>query len=71
MPCVSGLFFLRRQPPKVEYALSGLGKELRVHMIALWTWRVENAEGFRRSRQPFDRDQDNQSSACTTSIPIC
>lgn len=42
-------------PPKVEYQLSE--KQLLVHMIPLWTWVVENADGFRRSRQQFDADQ--------------
>ncbi|QJI29395.1 helix-turn-helix transcriptional regulator [Pseudomonas sp. ADAK18] len=53
-------------PPKVEYELSGLGKELLVHMIPLWTWVVENAEGFRRSREQFDQTQDNESSLSST-----
>ncbi|WP_256390363.1 hypothetical protein [Pseudomonas yamanorum] len=44
-------------PPKVEYQLSELAKQLLVHMIALWTWVVENAAGFRRSRERFDADQ--------------
>jgi DNA-binding HxlR family transcriptional regulator len=44
-------------PPKVEYQLSELGKQLLVHMIPLWTWVVENADGFRRSREQFDADQ--------------
>ncbi|NVZ84927.1 helix-turn-helix transcriptional regulator [Pseudomonas yamanorum] len=44
-------------PPKVEYQLSELGKQLLVHMIPLWTWVVENADGFRRSRERFDADQ--------------
>lgn len=43
--------------PKVEYQLSALGKQLLVHMIPLWTWVVENADGFRRSREQFDADQ--------------
>lgn len=44
-------------PPKVEYQLSELGKQLLVHMIPLWTWVVENTDGFRRSREQFDADQ--------------
>ncbi|MFP5500203.1 MAG: winged helix-turn-helix transcriptional regulator [Gammaproteobacteria bacterium] len=44
-------------PPKVEYQLSELGKQLLVHMIPLWTWVVENGDGFRRSREQFDADQ--------------
>ncbi len=44
-------------PPKVEYQLSELGKQLLVHMIPLWTWVVENANGFRRAREQFDAEQ--------------
>ncbi|MHA6575966.1 winged helix-turn-helix transcriptional regulator [Pseudomonas yamanorum] len=44
-------------PPKVEYQLSELGKQLLVNMIALWTWVVENADGFRRAREQFDAEQ--------------
>jgi DNA-binding HxlR family transcriptional regulator len=44
-------------PPKVEYQLSELGKQLLVHMIPLWTWVVENADGFRRAREQFDAEQ--------------
>jgi DNA-binding HxlR family transcriptional regulator len=44
-------------PPKVEYQLSELGKQLLVHMIPLWTWVVENAGEFRRSREQFDAEQ--------------
>lgn len=44
-------------PPKVEYQLSVLGKQLLVHMIPLWTWVVENANGFRRAREQFDAEQ--------------
>ncbi|MBK5438098.1 helix-turn-helix transcriptional regulator [Pseudomonas sp. TH32] len=44
-------------PPKVEYQLSELGKQLLVHMIPLWTWVVENAGEFRRSREQFDVEQ--------------
>jgi DNA-binding HxlR family transcriptional regulator len=44
-------------PPKVEYQLSELGKQLLVNMIPLWTWVVENADGFRRAREQFDAEQ--------------
>jgi DNA-binding HxlR family transcriptional regulator len=42
-------------PPRVEYELSDLGMGLLVHMIPLWTWVVENAEGFRSARAAYDR----------------
>ncbi|WP_296254479.1 MULTISPECIES: winged helix-turn-helix transcriptional regulator [unclassified Pseudomonas] len=41
-------------PPRVEYELSELGMGLLVRMIPLWTWVMENAEGFRTSRATFD-----------------
>ncbi|WP_341524101.1 helix-turn-helix domain-containing protein [Pseudomonas sp. G.S.17] len=41
-------------PPRVEYELSALGMGLLVHMIPLWTWVVENAEGFRSARTAYD-----------------
>jgi DNA-binding HxlR family transcriptional regulator len=41
-------------PPHVEYELSDLGRGLLVGMIPLWTWVVENAEGFRAARSRFD-----------------
>lgn len=41
-------------PPRVEYELSELGMGLLVQMIPLWTWVVENAEGFRGARVAYD-----------------
>ena len=41
-------------PPRVEYELSNLGKGLLVRMIPLWTWVIDNAHGFRESREKFD-----------------
>ncbi|WP_426115577.1 winged helix-turn-helix transcriptional regulator [Pseudomonas sp. DSP3-2-2] len=41
-------------PPRVEYELSALGMGLLVHMIPMWTWVVENAEGFRSARAAYD-----------------
>lgn len=41
-------------PPRVEYELSALGMGLLARMIPLWTWVMENAEGFRDSRAKFD-----------------
>lgn len=42
-------------PPKVEYELSSLGTQLLVNMFPLWSWVVDNAEGFRQARERFDR----------------
>lgn len=41
-------------PPRVEYELSEIGMGLLVQMIPLWTWVIENAEGFRHARQSYD-----------------
>lgn len=41
-------------PPRVEYELSELGMELLLRVTPLWTWIVENGEGFRQSRERFD-----------------
>lgn len=41
-------------PPRVEYELSEIGMGLLVQMIPLWTWVIENAEGFRNARQSYD-----------------
>ncbi|MFI5411268.1 winged helix-turn-helix transcriptional regulator [Kaistia sp. UC242_56] len=43
--------------PHVEYSLSERGLELLVRMVPLWTWIVENADGFRAARKIFDRGQ--------------
>jgi len=41
-------------PPRVEYELSETGMELLLRMVPLWTWIVENADGFREARESFD-----------------
>jgi DNA-binding HxlR family transcriptional regulator len=45
-------------PPRVEYELSALGMGLLVHMIPMWTWVMENAEGFRSARAAYDSQID-------------
>lgn len=45
-------------PPRVEYELSTLGMGLLVHMIPLWTWVVDNAEGFRSARVAYDHQAE-------------
>jgi len=42
-------------PPRVEYALTDLGRGLLVGMMPLWTWILDNAEAFRAARAHFDR----------------
>ncbi|MBX8489310.1 helix-turn-helix transcriptional regulator [Pseudomonas cichorii] len=41
-------------PPRVDYELTPLGRSFLVHMVPLWTWLLENAEGFRAARGRFD-----------------
>jgi DNA-binding HxlR family transcriptional regulator len=41
-------------PPRVEYELTETGMDLLLRMIPLWTWIVENADRFRKSREAFD-----------------
>ena len=46
--------------PHVEYALSETGLKLLVMMVPLWTWIVENVDGFRTSREMFDREHTGE-----------
>jgi DNA-binding HxlR family transcriptional regulator len=41
-------------PPKVEYALTDLGKSLCMHVIALGQWAEENYDAIAAARQAFD-----------------
>lgn len=41
-------------PPRVEYELTDLGMGFLLQMTPLWTWVVENSEGFLVSRKRFD-----------------
>ena len=50
-------------PPRVEYAITPLGKDLLILMIPMWTWVVGHAEDFRRCRQAFDAALGDQESA--------
>lgn len=48
-------------PPRVDYALTELGRGLLVGMIPLWTWVIDNAMSFRAARERFDeRRSDNE-----------
>jgi DNA-binding HxlR family transcriptional regulator len=42
-------------PPRVEYELSPTGRELLLQVSPLWTWIVENIDGFSAARQRIDR----------------
>lgn len=41
-------------PPKVEYALTDLGKSLCIHVIALGQWAEANYDAIEAARQVFD-----------------
>lgn len=41
-------------PPRVDYALTGLGRGLLAGMMPLWTWVIDNAASFRTARDHFD-----------------
>lgn len=42
-------------PPRVDYALTGLGRGLLVGMLPIWRWVIDNAEDFRAARQRYDQ----------------
>lgn len=41
-------------PPRVEYALTPLGRSFLARMVPLWMWLLDNAQGFRSARERFD-----------------
>jgi DNA-binding HxlR family transcriptional regulator len=43
------------KPLRVEYALTELGMGLLVQMIPLWTWVIEQSEGFNEARKRYDK----------------
>lgn len=45
----------RTVPPRVEYELTELGRGLLARIVPLWLWVIDNADGFRRARERFDR----------------
>lgn len=38
----------------MEYSLTGLGMGLLVQMIPLWSWVIDNADGFTAARKRYD-----------------
>lgn len=44
----------REVPPRVDYALTELGRGLLLGMMPLWTWVIDNAAFFRAARRRFD-----------------
>jgi len=45
-------------PPKVEYALTDLGRSLCVHVIGLGQWAEANYDAIEAARQAFDAGQE-------------
>lgn len=45
----------REVPPRVDYALTDLGRGLLIGMLPLWNWVIDNGEAFRAARRRFDR----------------
>lgn len=43
-------------PPRVDYALTELGRGLLLGMLPIWRWVIDNAEDFRAARRRYDQD---------------
>ena len=57
-------------PPRVDYALTPLGRGLLVGMMPLWTWIIDNASAFRAARVRFDHDAaDTADTSEARSVP--
>ena len=56
-------------PPRVEYELTPLGRELLIRMSPIWTWVVENVEDFRKARRIFD-SQEGKKPAWQVPTPV-
>jgi DNA-binding HxlR family transcriptional regulator len=41
-------------PPRVDYELTGLGRTLQRHAVALAGWATENQDAIRAARKKFD-----------------
>jgi len=48
-------------PPRVDYALTGLGRTLIVPLHALWTWAQANRSAIENTRRDFDQRRRNAS----------
>ena len=44
----------RETPPRVDYALTELGRGLLMGMMPLWSWVIDNGASFRAARERFD-----------------
>ncbi len=40
--------------PRVEYAITPLGKGLLVNMLPIWSWVIASGDQFRAARQRYD-----------------
>ncbi|WNN47569.1 helix-turn-helix domain-containing protein [Siccibacter colletis] len=46
----------RKTPhPRVNYTLTGLGKEMLLAMLPLWNWIISNSAAFRASRKAHEQ----------------
>jgi DNA-binding HxlR family transcriptional regulator len=43
-------------PPRVEYELTAMGRELLLRVLPLWTWIIENMAVFKAARERFDKE---------------
>ena len=47
-------------PPKVEYALTDLGRSLCGHVVAIGQWAEANYDAIQNARQAFDTRMDEE-----------
>jgi DNA-binding HxlR family transcriptional regulator len=40
-------------PPRVEYELTAIGRDLLLHVLRLWAWIAENVNTFKVARERF------------------
>ena len=50
-------------PPRVDYALTDLGKSLLKPIVALTSWALDNVETIHRAQARFDAAQDEAAAA--------
>jgi DNA-binding HxlR family transcriptional regulator len=43
-------------PPRVEYELTAVGRDLLLHVLPLWDWIAENLSVFKAARERFDQE---------------
>ena len=47
-------------PPRVEYELTAVGRDLLRRVLPLWAWIAENVSVFKAARERFDQDRAAQ-----------